>query len=85
MEFYLHRELFLKTYLIVNAINCLIVVAGGSDDWAKGAAGIKYAYTVELRDDGTYGFLLPASQIVPTGRETFAAIKAIARAIVCKT
>jgi hypothetical protein len=58
---------------------------GGADDWAKGVAGIKYAYTVELRDDGTYGFLLPASQIVATGKETFAAIKAITRAVVCKT
>lgn len=63
-------------------ISCFLT--GGANDWAKGAAGIKYAYTVELRDDGTYGFLLPASQIVPTGKETFAAIKAIAKAIVCK-
>jgi hypothetical protein len=62
-----------------------VLFTGGADDWAKGVAGIKYAYTVELRDDGTYGFLLPASQIVATGKETFAAIKAIARAIVCKS
>jgi hypothetical protein len=61
-----------------------VLFSGGADDWAKGVAGIKYAYTVELRDDGTYGFLLPASQIVATGKETFAAIKAVARAIVCK-
>jgi hypothetical protein len=59
-------------------------LVGGADDWAKGKAGIKYAYTVELRDVGTYGFLLPATQIVPTGKETFAAIKAIAKAIACK-
>jgi len=63
-------------------ISCFLI--GGANDWAKGAAGIKYAYTVELRDDGTYGFLLPASQIVPTGKEIFAAIKAIAKVIVCK-
>jgi hypothetical protein len=64
-------------------IYCFLI--GGANDWAKGAAGIKYAYTVELRDDGTNGYLLPASQIVPTGKETFAAIKAIAKAIVCKS
>jgi hypothetical protein len=69
---------------IVTHIAAFCFLVGGADDWAKGAAGIKYAYTVELRDDGTYGFLLPATQIVPTGKETFAAIKAIAKAIVCK-
>ncbi|PSN48354.1 hypothetical protein C0J52_08084 [Blattella germanica] len=72
-------------YKLGPATSLLYPTSGGADDWAKGAAGIKYAYTVELRDDGTYGFLLPASQIVPTGKETFAAIKAIAKAIVCKT
>ena len=33
---------------------------GGSDDWAKGGAGIKYSYTVELPDTGRHGFILPA-------------------------
>ena len=36
------------------------VASGGSDDWAKGSAGIKYSYTVEMRDTGTFGFQLPA-------------------------
>jgi len=49
---------------------------GGSYDWAKGVAGVKYSYTVELRDTGDFGFLLPRSQIVPTGDETWAALKA---------
>ena len=26
--------------------------AGASDDWAKGEAGIKYSYTIELPDTG---------------------------------
>ena len=35
--------------------------SGPSDDWAKGAAGIAYSSTIELRDQGpVYGFLLPA-------------------------
>ncbi|KAJ8893921.1 hypothetical protein PR048_006522 [Dryococelus australis] len=57
----------------------------GSEDWAKGVAGIKYAYTIELPDKGHHGFMLPASRIIPTGKETFAAIKTIAKAIVCKS
>jgi len=49
---------------------------GGSYDWAKGVAGIKYSYTIELRDRGNYGFLLPISQVVPTGVETWAGLQA---------
>ncbi len=29
-------------------------------DYEKGGAGIKYSYTVEMRDKGTFGFQLPA-------------------------
>ena len=52
-------------------------MAGGSDDWAKGGAGIKYSYTVELPDTGNYGFLLPASRIEGVGRETHAGVVAM--------
>lgn len=58
------------------------ILSGGSDDWAKGKAGIKYSYTIELPDKGVYGFLLPAEKIVPTGRELFTGIKSIAKSIV---
>lgn len=51
--------------------------AGGSDDWAYDL-GVKYSYTFELRDTGYYGFLLPASQIEPTCKETMLAVKYIA-------
>uniref|UniRef100_A0A8D8VY90 Carboxypeptidase B n=2 Tax=Cacopsylla melanoneura TaxID=428564 RepID=A0A8D8VY90_9HEMI len=68
-------------YDIGSSTSLLYATAGSSDDWAKGRAGIKYSYTVELRDKGSHGFLLPASQILPTGREIFAAVKAIARAL----
>ena len=55
--------------------------AGTSRDWAKGVPRIRYVYTVELRDTGHLGFLLPPNQILPTGTETWAAIKAMMRAI----
>ena len=55
--------------------------AGGSDDYAKGGAGIKYSYTVELRDTGTYGFLLPTTLIKPTVEETFAGLKAFTTSV----
>lgn len=55
---------------------------GGSDDWAKGKAGIKYSYTIELPDKGIYGFLLPAEKIAPTGKEILTGIRSIAKSIV---
>ncbi|KAK2495505.1 hypothetical protein MC885_010500 [Smutsia gigantea] len=50
---------------------------GGSDDWIYDL-GIKYSFTIELRDTGKYGFLLPERYIKPTCRETLAAISKIA-------
>lgn len=41
-----------SSYRVGPAANTLYPAAGGSDDWAKGSVGIKYAYTIELRDNG---------------------------------
>jgi hypothetical protein len=57
----------------VGCIPCLLYIASGSSaDWALGEAGIPYAYSIELRDTGRYGFLLPPNQIIPTGEEIMA-------------
>jgi len=56
----------------------LYPAAGGSHDWAKGVAGIKYSYCYELRDQGNFGFLLPANQIMPSCKETLEAVKSMA-------
>ncbi|XP_012644675.1 carboxypeptidase A4 isoform X2 [Microcebus murinus] len=50
--------------------------SGSSPDWAYDN-GIKYAFTFELRDTGHYGFLLPASQIIPTAEETWLGLRSI--------
>ncbi|XP_069317690.1 carboxypeptidase A4 [Eulemur rufifrons] len=50
--------------------------SGTSPDWAYDS-GIKYAFTFELRDTGHYGFLLPASQIIPTAEETWLGLRTI--------
>ena len=44
---------------------------GSGVDYANDVAKAKYAFTMELRDTGNYGFVLPASQILPTSVETF--------------
>ncbi|KHN76630.1 Carboxypeptidase A2 [Toxocara canis] len=57
--------------------------AGGSDDWAKAKANVKYVYLLELRPDEEEwdGFLLDKRQLIPTGRETWAGIKVVIDAV----
>ncbi|XP_037374203.1 carboxypeptidase A1 [Talpa occidentalis] len=55
--------------------------SGNTVDWTY-SQGIKYSYTFELRDTGRHGFLLPASQIVPTAQETWLALLTIMEHVV---
>ncbi|XP_008060336.1 carboxypeptidase B2, partial [Carlito syrichta] len=55
----------------------LYLAPGGSDDWIYDL-GIKYSFTIELRDTGQFGFLLPARYIRPTCKEALAAVSKIA-------
>jgi len=71
------------TEYTVGCIPCLLYPAsGGSLDWVLGEAGIPYAYAMELRDTGDYGFMLPAREIVPTGEEVWAFHQAVAEKII---
>uniref|UniRef100_H0VRR3 Carboxypeptidase A5 n=2 Tax=Cavia porcellus TaxID=10141 RepID=H0VRR3_CAVPO len=63
-------------YIFGSISNTLYVASGVTVDWAYDS-GIKYAFTFELRDTGRYGFLLPATQIIPTAQETWMAIRTI--------
>ena len=56
--------------------NGLYLNSGASRDWAYDT-GVKLSYTIELRDNGTYGFVLPADQIIPTGQELTKALKSM--------
>lgn len=53
------------------------LAAGGSDDMAKDN-DIPLSYTIELRDTGRYGFILPPDQIIPTCEETMPLIYSVA-------
>jgi murein tripeptide amidase MpaA len=56
--------------------------SGASVDWAYGKGNVTYSMAVELRDQGQYGFILPANQIIPSGEEIFAALKSFIQTIV---
>ncbi|XP_061190815.1 carboxypeptidase B-like [Saccostrea echinata] len=63
----------------------LYAASGGSYDWAKSVAGIKYAYTYEMRPAeasfGQSGFILAESEIIPNAEEVWASLVTIATEI----
>ncbi|XP_023341572.1 carboxypeptidase B [Eurytemora carolleeae] len=71
-----------KTYE-VGCIPCLLYIASGSStDWAHGDALIPYTTSMELRDTGNYGFLLPPDKIIPTAQEVWAFHLTVIREII---
>lgn len=70
-----------KEFTVGPAGSSLYPASGGSDDWAKGTMKLKYSYTVELGDTGRHGFMLPADQIISSGKETLEFVKVIANAV----
>uniref|UniRef100_A0A8C2SQF3 Carboxypeptidase A1 n=1 Tax=Coturnix japonica TaxID=93934 RepID=A0A8C2SQF3_COTJA len=69
-------SLYGTQYKYGSIITTIYQASGGTIDWTYNQ-GIKYSFTFELRDTGRYGFLLPASQIVPTAQETWKALEVI--------
>ncbi|XP_063877533.1 carboxypeptidase B-like [Scylla paramamosain] len=70
-----------KRYDVGSAAEVLYAAAGGSDDWAAGVAKIPLSYTIELRDTGSGGFLLPTSQITPTITDAWVAMNTLAKEV----
>uniref|UniRef100_A0A3Q1GRK4 Carboxypeptidase A2 (pancreatic) n=1 Tax=Acanthochromis polyacanthus TaxID=80966 RepID=A0A3Q1GRK4_9TELE len=69
-------SLYGTSYRVGSIIRIIYQASGGSIDWSYNQ-GIKYSFAFELRDTGRYGFILPASQIIPTASETWLALKHI--------
>jgi len=70
-------------YYEPGCIACIIYTAtGGALDWVYEIAGIPYTYTIELRDTGDYGVLLPPDQIIPNSEEVWAFHKVAAEIMI---
>ncbi|KAM3917378.1 carboxypeptidase O [Leptodactylus fuscus] len=63
-------------YQVGSFANLLYEASGTSQDWVHDL-GIDFSYTIELRDNGTYQFILPEDQIQPTCEETMAGVMTI--------
>jgi len=73
------REVHNTQFGIGSACSLLYKASGNAIDWTYVEADVKYSYYLELRDTGTYGFLLPPKQIRPSGEETLAGVLTVAK------
>lgn len=70
-----------KVYEVAATHEIFPTAGGGSDDWSRAALGTKYVYTLELRDRGEFGFVLPPNQILDAGAEAGTIAFTVAQAI----
>ncbi len=73
------KSVYGLTYTTGPTYTTIYPASGVSTDWA--AAQGRLGWGFECRDTGTFGFLLPAEQIVPQGRELLGAFLDFADAI----
>ncbi|XP_011160941.1 zinc carboxypeptidase [Solenopsis invicta] len=64
-------------YRVGNVADTIYKCTGISVDYIKGIYHTPIVYTYELRDTGSYGFLLPPDQIIPSGEETLDSLVAM--------
>lgn len=71
------RNVFGKIYQTGKSCEVTFPSSGSPIDYSyhSSPSKIKWSFSIELRDTGTYGFLLPPNQIKPTAMEFMAATK----------
>ncbi|XP_054156846.1 uncharacterized protein LOC128955223 [Oppia nitens] len=71
------RQTSNKIYTYGSSASIMYSASGSSIDYVYDSLNVSLCFTVELRDTGEYGFLLPANQIQDTAHEIWTAIKAV--------
>ena len=76
-------SLYGTKYQVGTGADTLYPASGGSDDWAKDVAHVKFVYLLELRPEDSVwdGFILSPREILPTAKETWLGVKVVARTI----
>lgn len=69
------RAVYGTTFKYGPICSTIYKATGSSVDYVNDVAKADYVFTAELRDTGASGFVLPASQIVPSGTETYAGVR----------
>lgn len=79
------REAIFRTngvgYTVGPIASTLYIASGSSVDHAFGQHGVP-SFTIEVRDTGSYGFVMPAGEIIPNASENYAAALELADATV---
>jgi len=79
------KSVYGTDFTVGTPADILYPAAGGSFDWVKATAKVKYTFGMELRPNGrsaANGFILPPSQILPAGEETWAGISVVADEVI---
>lgn len=71
------KQRYGKIFTPGNVVDLLYVASGEGFDWVKGVLNPYLSIEFELRDQGNYGFLLPANQIIPSSEEAIDGINAV--------